>query len=165
MLAGVIWKFGDNINTDLIVPGPVLHGTEEEQRRAIFSANRPGWVDRVGQGDVLVAGRNFGMGSSRPAPRSLSDVGIACLLADSLNGLFFRNSVNYGFLALECPGVHNAFEEGQIAEVSVVDWTVRNRESGQTLSVLPVPKSLLTLMQNGGIYRHLEQIGLLEPKA
>ena len=164
MLAGVIWKFGDNINTDLIVPGPVLHGTEEEQRRAVFSANRPGWVEKVGRGDIIVAGRNFGMGSSRPAPRALSHVGIACLLADSLNGLFFRNSVNYGFLALECPGVHSAFEEAQTAEVSVKDWTVRNRESGRTLKVLPVPDSLLALMQNGGVYRQLEQLGLLEPK-
>jgi 3-isopropylmalate/(R)-2-methylmalate dehydratase small subunit len=163
LISGKVWKFGDNINTDLILPGAVLFGTEEDQCRAVFSANRPGWAETVIQGDILVGGRNFGVGSGRPAPTSLRNVGIACLLAESLNGLFFRNSVNLGLLALECPGVHDAFEEGQIAEVSVSDWTVRNKDTGQALDVRRVPNSLLALMQNGGIYRYLEQLGALGP--
>ena len=78
---------------------------EAEQARAVFTANRPGWVDRCSTGDVIVGGRNFGMGSNRPAARSLRNIGVGFLLAESINGLFFRNSVNFGFLALECPGV------------------------------------------------------------
>ena len=81
----------------------------------MFAANRPGWVDQIAPGDIIVGGRNFGTGSSRPAARSLRNIGLGCLVAKSINGLFFRNAVSFGFLALECPGVHAAFEEGQTA--------------------------------------------------
>ena len=119
MPAGRVWKFGDDINTDLMLPGPLLTASEAEQARAVFSANRPGWVDQIAPGDIIVGGRNFGTGSSRPAARSLRNIGLGALLAESINGLFFRNAVSFGFLALECPGVHAAFEEGQTAEISI----------------------------------------------
>ena len=119
MRAGRIWKFGDDINTDLMLPGPLLTASEAEQARAVFSANRPGWVDQIAPGDIIVGGRNFGTGSSRPAARSLRNIGLGALLAESINGLFFRNAVSFGFLALECPGVHAAFEEAQTAEISI----------------------------------------------
>jgi len=165
MLAGRTWKFGDNINTDLMLPGPLLLATEDEQRRAVFSANRPGWVDQVSAGDMIVGGLNYGMGSSRPAARSLRNCGIAALVAESINGLFFRNAVNYGLLALECPGVSAAFAEGQTAEIELEDFTVRNRETGQVLKALPVPQMLLDMMLGGGVYPHLEREGLIAPKA
>ena len=66
MMAGRVWKFGDNINTDLMLPGPYLYRSAEEQARAVFMNNRPGWVDQVQQGDAIVGGFNYGMGSSRP---------------------------------------------------------------------------------------------------
>ncbi len=165
MLAGRVWSFGDNINTDLMLPGPLLLATEEEQRRAVFAANRPGWVDQARAGDILIGGLNYGMGSSRPAARSLRNCGIAALVADSINGLFFRNAVNFGLLALECPGVHAAFAEGQTAEIVIEDFTVRNRETGAVLKALPVPPMLLELMLNGGVYPHLEREGLIAPRA
>jgi 3-isopropylmalate/(R)-2-methylmalate dehydratase small subunit len=164
MLAGRTWKFGDNINTDLMLPGPLLLATEDEQRRAVFSANRPGWVDQVRAGDMIVGGLNYGMGSSRPAARSLRNCGIAALVAESINGLFFRNAVNYGLLALECPGVSAAFAEGQTAEITLEDFTVRNRETGQVLKALPVPQMLLDMMLGGGVYPHLERQGLIAPR-
>jgi len=161
MIAGRVWKFGDNINTDLMLPGPLLLATEEEQRRAVFSANRPGWVDQVRPGDVIVGGLNYGMGSSRPAARSLRNCGVAVLIAESINGLFFRNAVNFGLVALECPGVHAAFEEGHTAEVSLADFTVRNRDTGAVLNARAIPPMLLDLMQGGGLYPHLEREGLI----
>jgi 3-isopropylmalate/(R)-2-methylmalate dehydratase small subunit len=164
VISGKVWKFGDNINTDLMLPGPLLFATEEEQKRAVFSANRPGWVDQVGAGDIIVGGFNFGTGSSRPAARSLRNLGIAALLAESINGLFFRNAVNFGFLALECPGVHEAFEEGQTAEVSLDDFTVRNPDIDALLKVHRIPAMLLDLMTQGGLYPHLERQGLIEPR-
>ena len=112
-----VWKFGDNINTDLILPIQAFYLTPQEQTRFVFSANRPGWADQVQPGDIIVGGKNFGMGSSRPAARSLKNLGIGCLIAHSINGLFFRNCVNFAFPALECRGVHEAFTEGDIAEV------------------------------------------------
>lgn len=165
MLTGKVWTLDDNVNTDLMLPGDMLFATEAEQRRAVFRANRPGWVDEVQQGDIIVGGLNYGMGSSRPAARSLRNVGIAAVVADSINGLFFRNAVNYGLVALECPGVRAAFTEGQVAEVSLGDFTVRNRDTGQVVKAQPVPKMLLDLMLGGGIYPHLEQQGLLGPVA
>ena len=165
MPAGRIWKFGDDINTDLMLPGPLLTASEAEQARAVFSANRPGWVDQIAPGDIIVGGRNFGTGSSRPAARSLRNIGLGALLAELINGLFFRNAVSFGFLALECPGVHAAFEEGQTAEISIADWTVRNRDTGAVLHASPVPERLLALMTGGGIYPLLEAEGLIAPKA
>jgi len=165
MITGRVWKFGDNINTDLMLPGPLLTASEAEQMRAVFSANRPGWVDQVQSGDVLVGGRNFGTGSSRPAARSLRNLGLGCLLAESINGLFFRNAVSFGFVALECPGISAAFEEGQVAEVSLDDWSVRNRTTGAVLPVPPVPQQLLALMSGGGVYPLLEAQGLIAPRA
>ena len=165
MISGKVWKFGDDINTDLMLPGRLLFVGEEAQKRAVFSANRPGWVEQVQVGDIIVGGLNFGMGSSRPAARSLRNLGIAALLAESINGLFFRNAVNFGLLALECPEIHAAFEEGQTAEVSLADFTVRNRDTGAVLKAQPIPAMLLDLMTQGGLYPHLEREGLIEPKA
>src|SRR5437868_3344568 len=130
MITGRVWKFGDDINTDLMLPGPLLTASEEEQRRAVFSANRPGWVDEVRPRDILIGGRNFGTGSSRPAARSLRNLGLGALIAESINGLFFRNAVSFGFVAFECGGIHAAFEEGHTAEISIESWTVRNRGAG-----------------------------------
>ncbi|MSO76635.1 MAG: 3-isopropylmalate dehydratase [Alphaproteobacteria bacterium] len=163
MIRAKVWTFGDHINTDLMLPGDMLFASEEEQKRVVFRANRPGWVDEVRPGDIIVGGLNYGMGSSRPAARSLRNVGVGAVLADSINGLFFRNAVNFGLIALEVPGVRAAFEEGQTAEVSLEDMTVLNRASGVTLKALPIPKMLLDLMLSGGIYPHLEQQGYIEP--
>jgi 3-isopropylmalate/(R)-2-methylmalate dehydratase small subunit len=115
-------------------------------------------------GEIIVGGTNFGTGSSRPAARSLRNLGLACLLAETINGLFFRNAVNFGFLALTCAGVHAAFAEGDEAEVSIAAWTAKNRKSGVVLPIEPVPPALLKLMQEGGIYPSLERAGLIAPK-
>ena len=161
MIAGKTWCFGDNINTDLILPGPYLYRTQEEQARAVFQANRPGWVDQVAPGDAVIGGLNFGMGSSRPAARSLRMCGVGFLLAETINGLFFRNSVNYGLLACECPGVAAAFAEGDVAELSIEAWRVRNARTGAELAVTPVPSALLAIMQGGGIYPLMVAKGLI----
>jgi 3-isopropylmalate/(R)-2-methylmalate dehydratase small subunit len=165
IIAGRAWKFGDNINTDLMLPNSVNGGaaTLDEQARAVFGANRPGWVDEMRPGDLIVGGFSYGIGSNRPAARSLRTLGLACLIAETINGLFFRNCVNFGLLALECPGVAAAFEELQTAEVSLADFTVRNRATGQVLQAKPVPDNLLMLMRNGGIFPMLEQQGLIGP--
>jgi len=164
MIAARVWKFRDDINTDLMLPGAVMSKSETEQARAVFAANRPGWIDEMRKGDAIVAGRNFGMGSNRPASRSLRNIGIGFLLAESINGLFFRNSVNFGFLALECPGCFAAFEEGDTAELDLDGWSVRNARSGAVLNPLPIPERLLSLMRGGGIFPLMEKEGLIAPR-
>lgn len=161
MISGRVWKFGDNINTDLILPGHVMFLPDEERQKHLFQANRPDWIRQVRAGDIIIAGRSFGMGSSRPAALALRNVGVACVIAESLGRLFFRNAVNFGLLALECPGVYAAFEEGQNASVDVAHFGVRNDATGQTLTAKPVPQSLLKLMLAGGIFPMLERDGLI----
>lgn len=165
MIAAKLWQFGDDINTDLMLPGAVMGKPEAEQARAVFAANRPGWIDAMRKGDAIVAGRNFGMGSNRPASRSLRNLGVEFLLAESINGLFFRNSVNFGFLALECPGCAAAFAEGDTAELDLNSWIVRNARSGVVLKPLPIPERLLSLMRSGGIFPVMEKEGLIAPRA
>lgn len=161
--SGKVWRFGHDINTDLIQPVPVIFMPVAEQPRHVFSANRPGWAAQVTPGDILVAGRNFGTGSGRPAARVLKELGIACLLAESINGLFFRNCVNYGFPALEVPGVHDAFEEGDRAEIDFVAATVTSGRTGQTLTGRRWPDPLYQILAKGGILPLLEAEGLVEP--
>jgi 3-isopropylmalate/(R)-2-methylmalate dehydratase small subunit len=156
------WKFGDNINTDLILPGHVMLLPFDEQPKYVFSANRPGWVELVTPGDILIAGRNFGTGSGRPGARSLREVGITCILAESINGLFFRNCVNYGLYAMECPGVAEAFSEGDVAEVDFGNFTVRNTNNGSELKGKKYPDVLLATIRAGGIYPLMDEMGLLE---
>jgi 3-isopropylmalate/(R)-2-methylmalate dehydratase small subunit len=161
MRSGRVWKFGDNINTDLMLPGSVLYSSPEQQSRAVFMNNRPGWVDQAQKGDAIVGGFNYGMGSSRPAARSLRNCGVGFLLAETINGLFFRNAVNYGLLACECSGVSTAFDEGDTAELDIDAWSVRNPRTGHSLKVSPVPAQLLAMMLEGGVYPVLEREGLI----
>jgi 3-isopropylmalate/(R)-2-methylmalate dehydratase small subunit len=164
MLAGRVWKFGDNINTDLMLPGPYLVQSAEAQAKAVFISNRPEFLQQMHKGDVIIGGFNYGMGSSRPAARSLRNCGVGFLLAETINGLFFRNAVNHGFRAFECPGIAQAFEEGDTAELSIEDWTATNRRTGQTLAITPVPKMLLDMMLGGGVMPLLEAQGLIAPR-
>jgi 3-isopropylmalate/(R)-2-methylmalate dehydratase small subunit len=163
MITGKTWEFGDDINTDLILPAPFMYLPKGQQARHVFEANRPGWVDLVKRGDVIVGGRNFGTGSSRPAPLALNALGVGCLIADSINPLFFRNCVSFGLPALECAGISAAFEEGDVAEITLERATVRNLRTGETLDGVPIPEALLKLMMGGGIFPLLESEGLIGP--
>ena len=160
-----VWKFGDNINTDLILPILAFYLTPQEQTRYVFKANRPGWVDLVKPGDIIIGGNNFGMGSSRPAARSLRNLGLGCLIANSINGLFFRNCVNFAFPAMECAGAFDSFSEGDIAEVDFDAGSVHNATTGKTLSSVNLPPKLLDLLKAGGIYPLLEKEGYIAPRA
>jgi 3-isopropylmalate/(R)-2-methylmalate dehydratase small subunit len=159
-----VWKFGDNINTDLILPIQAFYLTPAEQAQWVFRANRPGWAEQVKAGDIIIGGRNFGMGSSRPAARSLKNLGLACLVAQSINGLFFRNCVNFAFPAIECADAFDAFEEGDVAEVDFDAATVRNVMRGKSFAAVALPPKLLDLLKAGGIFALLEKDGAIGPK-
>ncbi len=163
-VTGRIWKFGDNINTDLIQPIVAILKPVEEQPRYAFSANRPGWADQVQKGDIIVGGRNFGAGSGRPAARVLLQLGIAGIIAESMPGLFFRNCVNYGMPAIECPGVHAAVEEGDVVDIDLRQSRVTNARTGQGFDGRKIPEQLYSLMISGGVFRLLENEGFIEPE-
>jgi len=162
---GRVWVFPDNVNTDLIFPNRAFRAALEEQHRFVFSANRPGWVDEVGEGDLIVAGENFGMGSGRPVGRLLRECGIAGVVAESLNGLCLRNCVSYGFPALAAPGVRALFREGERARVDFEHGRIENLDHpGRVLNVPGLPRLLLELVEAGGVVPMLVAEGWIEPE-
>ena len=140
---GRVWNFGDHVSTDLIMPGAILwnHVTTPEARKAAIMPQRPGWAAReVRHGDLILAGKNFGCGSSRPAPRILArDLGLSCVVAESFSRLFQRNAVNIGFPVLICPGISTFAQEGDVVEVHFDTGTVRNLTSLREIVGEPYP--------------------------
>jgi 3-isopropylmalate/(R)-2-methylmalate dehydratase small subunit len=121
-------------------------------------------VDEVQEGDIIVGGVNFGTGSSRPGARSIYNAGIRALLAESINGLMLRNSVNFGLPAMQCPGITDAFEEGDTAEINFVTGEVKNQRTGQVIQAQPLPPMLMDIIDAGGIEPLLRKEGYLPAK-
>ncbi len=153
--------FGDNINTDLMYPHICYTVPEKERPKYTMWANRPDWAGMVKEGDILVAGRNFGMGSSRPAAANLLELGISCVLAESINGLFLRNSVNFGLPAATVPGIGTSVSEGDKISVDLDCGTVVTG-SGELLNFKPLPAFLLEILDAGGIIEVLKKRGFLD---
>ena len=161
---GRAWMFGDDVNTDLVIPNFAVLMTVEEQLAHCFSANRPGWVDEVRAGDVLVVGRNFGVGSARNIGAVFRGLGLSGIVAESFNGLGLRNCINAGMPSLPCPGVLDAFEEGHVAEVDWITGAVRNLTTGAELRGEPIPPQLQRIVAAGGIEDVLRSEGYLAPR-
>ncbi len=160
---GKVWMFGDNINTDYMMPGFTPRGISMQDRtRYCMKAIRPDWVEQVKPGDVIVGGDNFGCGSNRPAAQILKLLGLSCLVAESINSLMFRNCVNFSMPAISCRGVSKAFTEGDTAEVDIETGVVKNLTSGEVLITNPMPKQLLDIMDTGGLLSLLKKQKYIE---
>lgn len=158
---GRVWKFGNDINTDLMYPH--ICYTQPEEKRPLYTmwANRPDWAGQVKKGDILVAGRNFGVGSSRPAAANLKGLGLGCVIAETVNGLFLRNSVNFGFPSVSCKGITELCSEGE--EITVdFDRGLATCSDGKELHFDPLPPFLMEIIDAGGIIEVLKGRGLLE---
>jgi 3-isopropylmalate/(R)-2-methylmalate dehydratase small subunit len=162
LIKGRVWIFGDNIDTDLMMPHGAFEKSLHEQAQFVFKANRPGWVDLVKKGDIIVAGKNFGTGSSRPAALLFKNLGIEAIAAESVNGLFFRNCINYGLPAFNCPGVTESFQEGDVAEIDPQAGTLRNAMTGISLRTGILPAMLMNIIAAGGMIELLTKEGCLE---
>ena len=162
--SGKVWKFDHDINTDLVIPNFAVLMPVEEQVQHCFSANRPGWVDEVQAGDVMVVGRNFGVGSARNIGAIFHALGVAGIVAESFNGLGLRNCINAGMPSLPCPGVLDAFEEGEEADVDWITGAVRNVSTGVTLRGNPIPEQLQHIITAGGVEDVLRREGYLAVK-
>ncbi|MBV9578663.1 MAG: 3-isopropylmalate dehydratase [Chloroflexi bacterium] len=165
MFTGRIWKFGDDINTDLIQPGSARNLPLDQRHLACFSANRPGWSSEVHPGDIVIAGKNFGTGSSRPAAQNFLKLGIAFIGAETVNGLFLRNSINFGLPVMAVPGVSSGFEEPDIAEVDLSAGTLHNTRTQQTFHFAPLPPMLLDLLARGGLMKIMYANHTIRPLA
>jgi len=155
---GRVWKLGDNIDTDVITPGKYLSLPMDQLKLHVLEPINPDFAKMVKPGDVIVAGRNFGCGSSREqAPRALKEVGIAAVIAESFARIFFRNAINIGLPVLICEGVSRAFEEGDILEADFSTGEVKNVSKGITLRAKPLPPIMLEILSAGGAIELLKK--------
>lgn len=156
ILRGRVWKYGDNIDTDAIVPARYLNTTSEQE---LASHCMEDWdasfVKEVRPGDIVVAGTNYGCGSSREhAPIALKASGIACVVAETFARIFFRNSLNIGLPILECPEAARATEAGQILEIDLSTGRIYNVDTGATYQATPYPEFMLALIEAGGLVEY-----------
>jgi 3-isopropylmalate/(R)-2-methylmalate dehydratase small subunit len=164
-ITGKVWKFGHDINTDLVIPNYAVLMPRTEQPKHCFNANRPGWVNEVKPGDILIAGRNFGVGSARNIGDVFVQLGISVIVAETFNGLGLRNCINMGLPSLPCKGILDAFEEGDIAEVDWTSGAIRNVTRKTSLQGQPIPKALQDIALAGGVETVLENEGYLSKRS
>jgi 3-isopropylmalate/(R)-2-methylmalate dehydratase small subunit len=164
---GKVWKFGDNISTDLMMPGSEVHtrtdiSAEDAARKYCMHANRPGWAAGVQKGEILVAGRNFGCGSSRPAVILVKALGISVVIVESVSRLFFRNSIKNGFPILICEGVSHLFEEGDVARINLETGEVKNLTKNTMLCGEPLPPGSppAEILKAGGLNAYLDTVDI-----
>jgi 3-isopropylmalate/(R)-2-methylmalate dehydratase small subunit len=151
-----VWRVGADVDTDALAPGAWMqHGVDVIAQHCLESM-RPGFATGVQHGDVLVAGRNFGIGSSREqAAGALRHLGIAAVIAPSYSGLFFRNAFNLGLLLLTCPGC-DVIHEGERIAFDARAGTV-TRPGNQVLQAEPIPGFLLDMVEAGGLLPQLQR--------
>ncbi|WP_316978281.1 LeuD/DmdB family oxidoreductase small subunit [Shumkonia mesophila] len=164
VLRGRVWKFGDNIDTDIIAPGDTISfglGDADEERivkENAFRDVRPEFYKRVERGDILVAGRNFGLGSHRePANKALRSLGFTAVVAESIARLFFRNSIAIGAHALRVPGITAMVEEGDKLEIDLDKWRIRNLTRGTEKQIEPYSELVQEILEGGGIVAVLKK--------
>lgn len=156
-MSGRAWIFGDDVDTDAIAPGAYMKSGIDELARHCLETLDPAFAREVRPGDVLVAGRNFGAGSSREqAPQALKHLGIAALVAPSFAGLFYRNALNLGLPLLVCPDA-GTIRPGDRLRVDPEAGRIENLSRGETLACEPIPAHLMQMLRDGGLLAHLEK--------
>jgi 3-isopropylmalate dehydratase small subunit len=155
---GGVWKFGDNVDTDLIIPARFLNVSDEEElAKNCFVDVRPDFVEKVQAGDVIVAGKNFGCGSSREhAPWALKGAGIRVIIAKSFARIFYRNAFNIGLPLLESDQASDDLEEGDQVSVDLLTGKISNESKDQHFSAKPIPDFMMEIIQAGGLVNHLK---------
>jgi 3-isopropylmalate dehydratase small subunit len=152
-MMGKCWKFGDDVNTDEIIPARYLNVTDPEEFAAhCMEGIDPDFPDKVQPGDIIVAGKNFGCGSSREhAPLAIKAAGVQCVVAASFARIFFRNSINVGLPIVECPQAAADAETGETIEVDPTQGTVVNHDRDETYDFPPFSPELQAIIDAGGL--------------
>ena len=151
----------DYINTDAIMPRRGYDLAPREQELLVLETVRPGWAAQVRPGDILITGRNFGTGSSRPAVTLLSRLGIVAVVGESIGEIFFRNCVSYAMPVLELPGVLDLVAEGDTVRVDIGSGRFENVGTGRTGQGVAMPADLLETIAVGGAYVQLRAEGYM----
>jgi 3-isopropylmalate dehydratase small subunit len=154
---GKAWKFGSDIDTDAIIPARYLNTADEhELAKHCMEDADPDFVNKINNGDIIVAEENFGCGSSREhAPIAIKYSGISCVIAKSFARIFFRNSFNMGLPIFECPEVVDSIEEGDIIEVDALKGEITNKTKNTTFKAQPIPDFMQKLIEEGGLLNYV----------
>jgi len=154
-----VYKVGDSIDTDLIVPARYLNTIDPaELGRHCFEDLDPEFLKARGGGMIVVAGRNFGCGSSREhAPISLKAAGVECVIAKSFARIFFRNAVNIGLPVMQCEEAAERAESGDDIQFDLFSGTIRNLKRDETYDAKPLPKSMQEIYSSGGLMNYVKR--------
>ncbi len=156
-ISGKAWVFGDNIDTDALAPGAYLKAPIGEMARHCLETIDPEFAARVAPGDIVVAGENFGLGSSREqAAAALIALGVGAVIAKSFARIFYRNAMNLGLPVLVCAEA-GRIEAGQVLEVDPGAGDIAFADSVERLACEPLPEHLLAMIADGGLLAHLEK--------
>jgi len=158
-MAGIAWKFGDDIDTDIIIPARYLNmSTAEELACHCLEGVSNRFAAEVSLGDVIVAGENFGCGSSREhAPLAIKGSGVACVIGKSFARIFYRNAINTGLPILECPEVVDETEQGDQLRVDLEAGTITNLRTQRTYHTSPLPGFILRIVGAGGLITYTKR--------
>ncbi len=153
---GRAWVFGDDIDTDVLAPGLYMKGSVEELAKHCLESVDPAFAPGVADGDVVVGGRNFGLGSSREqAAQALKMLGVAAVVAKSFSGIFYRNALNLGLVAVVCPAI-GGVKAGDILSVDAHAGCIVNHTQSDRYDCEPLPDHLMSMIESGGLIAHLE---------
>lgn len=153
---GKVWVLGDDIDTDIIIPTEYLAlKTIDDMKQYGFSPLRPELAGQIQKGDIIVAGKNFGCGSSREqAPEVIKALGIPCIIAKSFARIFYRNALNNGLLLLEQPELHDVVKEGDTITVTVNEDVDYN---GKKYPIASLPENLMEIIEAGGLVKAMRR--------
>jgi len=158
-LSGTAWKYGDNVDTDVIIPARYLNVSDPlELAEHCMEDIDPSFATKVQSGDIIVAGSNFGSGSSREhAPIAIKAAGVSCVVAADFARIFYRNAFNIGLPILECPDAVAGTRQGDRLEVEPESGVIRNLTTGRTFRAQPIPEFMLEIIQAGGLVPYTRQ--------
>jgi 3-isopropylmalate/(R)-2-methylmalate dehydratase small subunit len=158
--SGKVWKFGDHIDTDVIIPARYLTTSDPKElgRHCLEDAD-PDFVKKIRKGDIIVAGRNFGSGSSREhAPIAIKAAGISCVIAESFARIFYRNAINMGLPIFESPEAAQMIKAGDGVEVNALTGIIEDKTLKRKFQAEPIPPFMQELIQDGGLIKHIKKI-------
>ena len=155
---GKVIKYGDNVDTDVIIPARYLNTIDKKELASYCMEDLDTtFTSRVQAGDIMVAGWNFGCGSSREhAPIAIKESGISLVIAKSFARIFYRNSINIGLAIVECPEAAEAIEEGNIVEADLDNGILYNKTTGKQYKTAPFPEFIQTIITNGGLIESIK---------
>ena len=156
---GKVFRYGDNVDTDVIIPARYLNTIDQKELASHCMEDiDKEFVKRVRPGDIMVAGYNFGCGSSREhAPIAIKASGISLVIAKSFARIFYRNSINIGLAILECPEAADAIEAGNLVEADLDAGVIYDRTAGKEYKTQPFPPFIQTIIQNGGLVESIRR--------